>query len=124
MSCKDDDILKYFDNKPQHLELIKHEKGNGQIVSSVMFRVPGKYAIIVEEYLINTFNMGALVFVCCGWEPKDGKLGTFNDNETATAARSNIYYQITMYSDETLISDKARWCEIPCFYVIVEGLDV
>jgi len=115
--------LQRFNNKPQNLEFIKYVNENGQIVCSAFYRVSGKYASIVEEYLIKNCNMGELVFLCCGWEPKDGRYGTFKNNELLSDVNVYRHYRVTMYSDKTLINDRDRWVEIEYFYVVAEIVD-
>ncbi len=72
------DLLSDFSQKPPELEFISCEKtrNNGQIIAEAKYRVCGKKSKIVEDFLVKTYGMGNLKWVCCGWET-GGKFGVF-----------------------------------------------
>jgi hypothetical protein len=74
------------------------------------YSVSGKKADIVEKYLVEQYSMPKLRFVCCGWESSN-RGGFFN--------YKNYSMAVTMYTSETLVTDRNHWAEIPKFYVDV-----
>ena len=62
--------------------------------------------------------MSPLQFVCCGWESisnsEGRRYGTYIDHR-------GYYYEIRMYSGETLISAQLKREDIPYFYVEIIG---
>lgn len=114
------DLLEKYLNKPKHLEFIEYKSKNEQIIESSLYRLEGKYAAIVEKYLKNKCKMGKLKFICCGWEPRDGKHGYFKKDEYFKEKGLYRSYIVSMYSEETLINKRKNWAEIKYFYVLAE----
>ncbi len=111
------DILTQFGTKPEQLEFMNCDVVDlPQIALSARYRVPGSQASIVEDFLKKKYGMNALHFACCGWEP-EWKLEAQGPGHFTIPGR---YFSITLSSDETGITDRARWSEIPYFYVVVE----
>lgn len=121
VSCGD--LLSQFNKKPaiveyQSCEILTDLQGKPMIAT---YKVTGDKAATVEGYLVKVFDMPALKFICCGWEPvenlpdKSIKLnGHYSDPKTG------IFYSIAMGSGETLVSDRQNWSEIPYFYIKVK----
>lgn len=109
------DVLSEFGAKPTQLEFLDCKTVDApQVALEARYRVPGPQAEVVEKFLRENYGMNDLQFVCCGWEPKEGHRGNLQV--------SGRYFSIGMHSDETLIGDRAKWGEIPFFYVVVEEL--
>jgi len=72
------------------------------------YQVAGHSAEKVEEYLMKTFNMPKLRFICCGWETL-GSHGKYFINDH--------YVKIIMHSEESLIQRREKWNEISLFYI-------
>jgi len=116
-----EDFLASWGEKPAQLEFtdckkVKIPPGEGLTASYV---VQGVDAAEVEKILQRKFGMAPLKFLCCGWEPvlvknKDnlpGK-GSYTDQDGWS-------FEVTMVSEETIISDRQDWHKIPEFYVRV-----
>ena len=79
ISCGD--ILSIYAKKPKDLEFIKCERPkNSQTIVKVTYRVKGKQSKGVEDFLIDNYGMGKLVWTCCGWD-NGGKYGGFEHSE-------------------------------------------
>lgn len=83
------------------------------------YRMAGKDAILVEQFLQQQFRMAALRFICCGWEPVVARgydrlpqPGFYQDNR-------GDRYEIAMYSGETLVNSRQLWSDIDTFYVTI-----
>lgn len=114
------DLLKQFAKKPRHLEFIDCNKGEEQTIFKANYRVQGKNAALVEKFLIESYKMDRLKFICCGWQPEIGKLTMVKKSDYIANKGINIGYFIRMYSSETLIVNRNDWNKIPYFYVTVE----
>jgi len=114
------DLLQYYSKKPEHLDFVENNQGQGQILCSSLYKVPGKYASVIEKYFIDNCAMSNLVFVCCGWENENGFSGEFRTIEYIEKTETYLYYSVSMYSDESIINDREKWNEIPYFYVLAE----
>lgn len=75
------DLLTRYAEKPDELEFLKCERGEGQTVLEADYRVTGKKSKDVEAFLAEKYGMGNLKFTCCGWEPEDGKNGQIDHVE-------------------------------------------
>jgi hypothetical protein len=117
------DILDQLAEKPDHLEFVDCNPDNHtQIIFEARYRVSGKYAAQTEDFFNKKYGMNKLSYICCGWEPKDGKLGDFKKPETVSL--HTIYFNISMYSDETDIQERTEWHKIPYFNVEAKILDI
>ncbi|WP_165374836.1 DUF4952 domain-containing protein [Sphingomonas montana] len=74
------------------------------------YRIAGRHAAAAEDRLVKSVGLTRLKRSCCQW---DAPATTFVD----TAGRE---YQVTMVSDETVVTDRRRWNAIRWFEVIVE----
>lgn len=111
-----DGLLSHFGVKLPELEFESCTKGSGQVIRSARYKVRGTQAATVEESLHKQYGMGRLTFVCCGWEPAEGRTGMLR------APSRDV--SVTMNSEETLLSDRTEWSNIPFFYVTFEELDI
>ncbi len=114
------DLLSQWAEKPNELEFLDCEPGEGQLIFKANYRVSGKQAHLVETFLRKKYGIGKLVFLCCGWDSKNGKIGIFKKPDLT----NGIHYDISMYSEETLIKDRNQWNKIPYFYVTAKVLDI
>lgn len=124
------DFLAMAGKKPPHLEYRDCVEGKqAQIrVLRARYRVAGKYAHLVEEYLVKETGMQPLSHVCCLWEsmPKDGKrYGHLPHSQWPKGSPESIdpiltRYEISMGSGESLVSQRENWEAIDWFYVDVE----
>lgn len=124
------DFLAMSGKKPLHLEYRDCVEGkNAQLrVLRARYRVEGKYAHLVEAWLVNETGMQPLTRVCCIWEsvPSGGKhYGHLPHNqwpEGSPQSKDTLMsqYEISMGSGESLISQREKWHAIEWFYVDVE----
>jgi len=98
----------------EHLSEPTCALGGQQTLVTATFRVPGARAAEIEAELVRDLGMGALRFACCGWEPRDGRLGA-----VTPPSGSGLGISVEMTSEETLIDRRAGWGEIDSFYVAV-----
>ncbi|MFZ6723123.1 DUF4952 domain-containing protein [Undibacterium sp. Ji49W] len=107
------DFLQQIAKKPASLEFMSCEPTmQAQIhVLRVSYRVAGSKAAKVEAYLVRQAHMGRMKRFCCIWETHPS--GHF-------ASGHEFDYDISMASEETLVSRRADWPKIKWFYVIVE----
>ncbi|UYZ83275.1 DUF4952 domain-containing protein [Entomomonas sp. E2T0] len=123
VSSQCDDFLAIFNHKPNNLVFqyceVKHDKQAKPAVAT--YKVTGEQAAVIEQYLIKNFDMPSLYFVCCIWEPIDKirKAGYSKNEGEYKDPKTNITYYITMGSDETLVTKRQNWSEIPFFWVDV-----
>jgi hypothetical protein len=113
------DFLNELGKSPERLIFLDCQKTTeAQLdVLKATYKVSGEDAADIESYLQQSFQMPHLKFVCCGWEPGPGR-GSYKPG-AATNNSSGFEYQITMWSEETLIDDRSDWNKIPFFYVAV-----
>ena len=114
-----EDFLAKLGNKPEELEFAgckKYHKLSLEVLEA-RYEVTGKDAGTVENFLQQKFHMSQLQFLCCGWEPlgrientKSPGYGSFRDSR-------GYKYEVTMFSQETLINHRQDWQNIPLFYV-------
>lgn len=109
------DFLAMAGRKPPALEFIECRASQDAQVRSLFarYRVRGALAAGVEQALVRDTNMAGLRFACCGW-----------DLDMATHARRGTLpgpegfdYEVSMASEETLVSTRYNWYEIPWFHV-------
>ncbi len=111
------DVLSTWKKKPENLFFLGCSDGTNAQIDTLEYRysVAGANAKPVEKFLIDTYSMAPLAFVCCGWEPRPvegstSRLGVFRNEE-------GFYYEIAMGSGESVEKD---WSKIPTFHVTVE----
>ncbi len=113
------DFLAELNKKPPHLEYQGCKKNDThQMYFEAEYRASGVHAASVEAYLIKTFDMPKLRFVCCGWESSNGETsnGQFHRLAGPDQYADDHVYLVTMGSVETLQKD---WQKIPYFQVTV-----
>ena len=86
-----------YGEKPKELEFIACKEGEGQLIVEARYRVAGKEAGKVEQYLIKKYGVGKLKFYCCGWEPENGKNGQIK-NTKLTKINTDYHLLITMFA--------------------------
>jgi len=76
------DLLQEYAEKPMKLEFVdcRTSTNNIQTIAHATYRVSGKDAQGIEDFLIEKYQMGELQWVCCGWE-NDTKCGQFEHPE-------------------------------------------
>lgn len=93
------DLLSVYSEKPDELYFIdcvkENEFDNDQLVCEARYMVDHKYAEQIEKYLIERYGMGALRFVCCGWETV-GKYGCI-ESEELRQINPNYVMSVDMY---------------------------
>lgn len=114
-----ENFLKLLKRQPAHLEYVKCEKVTEAQVEKLVatYRVSGAFAPDVERFLMRNASMPALRFVCCAWEswPSHLKL-----SRRGYFKNPNSYdYEVTMFTEETLIDSRQKWREIYYFWVTV-----
>ncbi|MES0491443.1 MAG: DUF4952 domain-containing protein [Leptospirales bacterium] len=117
------DVLEKLAQKPGHLEFLDCTSKNGQTIYEATYKVQGKYALEVEKFLVNNYHMEALIYLCCGWEVKNGKKGLFADSQFFKDG-SSLVFQVSMFSEDTELKKREEWPQIPYFYVIAEISDI
>jgi len=92
------DLLARYDEKIPNVEFIECHKGKDQTIVETKYKVAGTKAKEVEKILIEKYGLGALKFVCCGWEPSNGQSGEILNTELKEI---NPYYylEISMYAN-------------------------
>ncbi len=117
------DLLSRYAKKPNQLSFLNCAAGEGQVVLAAQYSVSGKDSKAVERFLIKNYGMGKLKFVCCGWEPKNGKNGQINKVK-AFKEYPNYSIMISMFaSAEKETGLELDRNEIEAFTVLVEIID-
>ncbi|MCU1719540.1 DUF4952 domain-containing protein [Pseudomonas sp. 5P_3.1_Bac2] len=108
------DLLARIGHKPAAIEYqsCEIEKDKQGTPSTALYRVKGSHAAEVEKYLSTQFNMPALKRSCCRW---DAPNGSYADEKTGYS------YTITMLSDDTSVSERENWPQIPYFHILVSS---
>jgi len=110
------------------LELVEYKHRDGQYIKQAIYRVASEHSHQVEWFLVNTFGMGKLKFVCCGWEPENGKSG--NIACRALEKMPSYHLAVEMYaSAEVRNSNDSVYLEldrnrIEYFFVILSLLEI
>ena len=92
------DLLEKYATKPNKVEFIKCRTGTGQTILEADYKVSGKDSKEIEKILIQEFGMGKLKFVCCGWEPINGKNG-YVENKQLKITNQDYVLEISMYAN-------------------------
>ena len=98
------DLLQQYATKPAGVVFIgcQEAKPGGQTVAVATYAVSGANSLNAERIFHEQYGMGNLTFLCCGWEPAEGKTGQV---ASAKLRKLNPNYTllITMYSDAQAI---------------------
>lgn len=109
------DFLAQLQKKPAHLEFVecKYQESSAGDSWIATYRVSGLYAVQVEDFLVNNFQLKKLVKSCCQW-----------DGPTSFYRKGDDLFNISMRSDEdtsTIVTaTRADWHKLPFFYVTVK----
>lgn len=116
-----EDFLSAPERKPPGLEYVGCAAGYEAQVSVLVasYKVRGSRADRVEGYLVQHTGMARLRFVCCGWEPAAVVVGGVLRREGRLPRGQEPSDGVTMFSDETGVSRRADWAQIPAFHVRV-----
>ena len=82
------------------------------------YQLRGSDAATVEAFLRDRFGMAPLRFECCGWVPRRLVNGDRYPGHGAFTYHGTRY-EITLYSEETVINQRHQWSTIPTFKVEV-----
>lgn len=114
-----ENFLRAMKKQPLHLDFVKCEQIREAQIEKLQatYRVRGAYAGPIERFFVQTANMPALRFICCVWEPwpthlKLSRRGSYKNPR-------GYDYEVTMFTDETLIDSRAKWPEIYYFWVTI-----
>lgn len=77
----DCNLLKLYSKQHKYIKFLECGDGTGQIIKYAKYEVKGSHSWEIENYLIENYDMGNLKFLCCGWEPQDGKKGKIEHKE-------------------------------------------
>lgn len=105
MECGD--LLEKYAKKLEKIEFIECKNGSGQTILEADYKVLGMDSKEVEEVLITEFGMGKLKFVCCGWEPENGKSG-YVENKLLKEINQNYVLEISMYANAEKKNKKGK----------------
>jgi len=86
-----------YGEKPKELEFTVCKEGEGQLILEAKYRISGKDAEKVEQYLIEKYDLGKLKFICYGWETENGKSGEIKNAEL-TKINADYHLLITMFA--------------------------
>ena len=78
------------------------------------YEVSGAQAALVESRLQERYGMARLKFLCCGWEPENGRTGQ-------RPAERGYAYIVNMGSEETVFNQRTDWPKLK-FFVQVDLL--
>jgi hypothetical protein len=97
------DLLLEYAEKPDGLIFIDSVAGDGQVIATARYRVPGVHAEMVERFFVEKYGMGPLVFLCCAWEPERGRSGQL-ESEPLLEIEPGYVLLITMFADAVIES--------------------
>ncbi len=114
-----ENFLKLVSKQPKNLSFLGCKNGHSaQIrVLRATYRVAGKHAASVEDYVVKQTRMQRLKFVCCIWETVPDKAGNRYGH---LKSQFEFDFEIDMGSSETVYNKRTAWNKIPWFYVTVE----
>lgn len=128
-SIKCGDLLSRYAKKPAKLNFVNCASGAGQVLLEAKYRVSGTDSKEVEDFLVNTYGLGKLQFVCCGWESRNGKNGQI-DKVKGLEDYPNYSITISMFANAEKESTEENGKleldrnEIAYFTVLVQIVDV
>lgn len=126
---EDCDLLKSYGATHGYLEFIDCHTGDGQIIKYSNYKVTGTNSLEVENFLVENYGMGKLMFTCCGWEPEEGKEGEIIITELKKLNK-DYHLLVSMYGNAEKTNEKdSAYIEkdrnkIDYFYVIVRLLEI
>ena len=82
------------------------------------YRLRGSEAAAVEAWLRDRFGMAPLRFECCGWVPRHQVNGDRYPGP-GTFMHHGTRFEITLYSEETVVNERHQWSTIPTFQIRV-----
>ncbi len=85
------DLLKRYASSHPKLKFVSCQPGspNGQAAVVATYEVRGDDSYEVEEFLVEHYGMGNLVWACCGWESQ--RFGSFTHKDITDA---NPHYNV------------------------------
>ncbi|MDC1324426.1 DUF4952 domain-containing protein [Flavobacteriaceae bacterium] len=107
------DLLEMYAEKPTELEFIKCEKKtkSAQVLCEASYKVAGKDAEKIENYLVDKYGMGKLYFTCCGWDT--GHDGSRHDgnihSQELVLINPNYIMVIAMWGDANVENEKGEF---------------
>ncbi len=96
------DLWKIYDVKPDGVTFIDCKQGEGQTIAEANYKVKGANITAIENLLVKKYGMNKLKFVCCGYEPENGILGSIKSKKMEQID-PNLYIEIAMSSDDNFI---------------------
>ncbi len=99
--------MEKYAKKTNKIEFIECKSGTGQTILEAKYKASGTDSKEIEEFLIAEFGMGKLKFVCCGWEPENGKNG-YVENKHLREINQNYVLEISMYADAVKKNEKGE----------------
>lgn len=123
------DLFSRYAEKPAKLSFVNCVPGEGQVILEAKYEVSGKDSKEVEDFLVKTYGLGKLKFVCCGWESEKGRNGQI-DAVKGLEDYPNYSIMIIMYaSAETEMTESEGTLEmdrdkIENFTVLVQIVEV
>ena len=123
------DLLQEYGERPDELIFIDSMAGEGQVMATARYKVPGIHSEAVERFFMEKSGMARLTFTCCGWEPEHGRNGQLQ-SESLREINPGYLLVITMFADAVIENaDGELYLEterenIAYFEVIVEVLDL
>ncbi|BAZ31143.1 hypothetical protein NIES4074_36150 [Cylindrospermum sp. NIES-4074] len=119
INCKE--MIVKLVEKSQKLQFLdcKETKSLQLNVLELRYKVAGKDAASVENFLHQKFKMSKLRFLCCGWEPVEVRENHNSSGHGSYRDQRGYYYEVSMFSGETLVNERRDWKNIPVFYVTV-----
>jgi len=98
------DLLETYAQKPDNLVFIGCKvEPKAQVLAEAIYEVSGENSVAVENFLVQTYGMGKLVWLCCGYESR-GQYGAF-DHEALTAISPYVSGIITMSGSGEVAGD-------------------
>lgn len=92
------DLLEQYGEKPPQLTFVGCKEGTEQSRLEATYKVSGTNAQAVELFLREKYGLAPLKFVCCGWEPTNGKTGTIQHSDLAKI-NPNYILDVSMFGN-------------------------
>ncbi len=123
------DLLQNYAQKPYGVNFVDCKEGSGQVIAEAIYKVAAEDVDAVEQFFVNSYGMGELEFVCCGWEPKDGKTGQ-PMSKALRQLDANYSLLISMHGNAEVENEDGTYrietnrSKIQYFYVTVQIVEV
>jgi hypothetical protein len=101
------DLWNIYDEKPIEVEFLECKRGQGQEVVAATYKVKGQDIAVVEKLLVEKYGMGKLRFVCCGYEPENGKRGGIRSKKMENI-NPDFFIEITLSSNDDFITKEGK----------------